>query len=305
MTNASSGAGMVVGHYRVSVNGVTLHYVASGPLDAPAVMLLHGFPQSWLIWRGVMPALAQRYRTIAVDLRGYGESDKPPGSEGYDKRTMAADIHALMERLGLQRTLLIGHDRGARVARRYALDYPDPLAGAALLDILPLEWVYDRLSAAEVAQRYWHWVFHLVPELPERLIAGHEGDYLAALFGRTPGFVERLHASGAWDEYLRAFRQPGAVAAALNDYRATYAVDLPRYRQERAQGRQVRVPVLLLWGERGNLGGRPVLDAWREVARDVRGIELAGCGHYLPEEQPETVARHLLAFADECFAAGG
>lgn len=301
MTNVSSGRN----HHRAAVNGVTLHYIENGPLDAPALILLHGFPQSWLIWRAVMPALDQRYHTIAVDLRGYGESDKPPGIEGYDKRTMAADIHALVEQLGLQRPLLlIGHDRGARVARRYALDYPDELAGAALLDILPVEWVYDRLSAAEVAQRYWHWVFHLVPELPERLIAGREDDYLAALFGRTPGFLQWLHADGAWNEYLRAFRQPGAVAAALNDYRATYAVDVPRYREERAQGRRVRVPLLLLWGERGNLGGRPVLDAWCEVADDVRGIELEGCGHYLPEEQPETVAAHLLAFADERFAGG-
>lgn len=140
--------------------------------------------------------------------------------------------------------------------------------------------------------------------MSERLIAGREDDYLAAHFGRTPGFLDWLRTSGAWDEYLRAFRQPGAVAAALNDYRATYAMDVPRYRQEQAQGLRVRVPVLLLWGERGNLGGRPVLEAWREVASDVRGIELAECGHYLPEEQPETVARHLLAFADERFAGG-
>ena len=303
MTNASGSADTGVVHHRATVNGVTLHYVAAGPLDTPAVILLHGFPQNWLIWRGVLPALALRYRTVAVDLRGYGESDKPPGIEGYDKRTMAADIHALVGQLGLRQPLVVGHDRGARVARRYALDYPDELAGAALLDILPAEWVYDRLSAAEVAQRYWHWVFHLIPELPEQLIAGREDDYLTAVFGRTPGFLKWLHTSGAWDEYLRAFRQPGAVAAVLNDYRATYAVDVPRYREERTQGTQVRVPVLLLWGERGNLGGRPVLDAWREVASDVRGIELAECGHYLPEEQPDTVARHLLSFADERFAS--
>lgn len=276
-----------------------------GGNEAAPLVLLHGFPQTWLMWRLVLPALMARHHVVAVDLRGYGDSAKPAGPVGYDKGRMAADIHALVGQLGLARPVLVGHNRGGRVARRYALDWPGELAGVALLDILPAEWVYDELTAAEVARRYWHWVFHLVPELPERLIDGHEEVYLERFFARTPGLLERLRADGAWLEYRRAWLQPGAVAAALNDYRATYTIDVPRYRAERAAGRRLAPPCLLLWGDRGNLADQRVLEIWRAVASDVRGAAIADCGHYLPEERPEAVAGHLLQFARECFGARG
>lgn len=290
-----------VAHGYATVNGVRLHYAESGAHGARSLILLHGFPQSWLIWRLVMPLLAARYHVVAVDLRGYGDSAKPEGQAGYDKGTMAADIHTLTQTLGIARPLLIGHDRGARVTRRYALDYPDTLVGAALLDILPVEWVYDTLPPEYLARKYWHWIFHLVPNLPEQLIMGREGAYLTAIFGRTPGFVDQIRADGAWDAYLQAFRQPGAIAAALNDYRATYSVDVPRYRAERAAGTRVKVPLLLVWGATGNLAGLPVVDIWREVAEDAHGYEVADCGHYLPEQQPTVVADHLLRYADRLF----
>ena len=292
-------------HARAEVNGIWLHYVRGGGNEAAPLVLLHGFPQTWLMWRLVLPALTARHHVVAVDLRGYGDSAKPAGPAGYDQGQLAADIHALVRQLGLERPVLIGHDRGGRVARRYALDWPGELAGVALLDILPAEWVYDRLSAAEVARRYWHWVFHLVPELPERLIDGHEEVYLERFFARSPGLLERLHADGAWLEYRRAWLQPGAVAAALNDYRATYTIDVPRYRAERAAGRRLAPSCLLLWGDGGNLADQRVLEIWRAVASDVRGATISDCGHYLPEEQPEVVAGHLLQFARECFGARG
>lgn len=292
-----------VTHSDLGVNGIRLHYATGGTNDAEPLVLLHGFPQSWVMWRRVWPALAERHRVIAVDLRGYGDSEKPPGIEEYDKGMMAADVHALVRHLGLGRFVLIGHDRGGRVARRYALDYPDDLAGVALLDILPVEYVYDHYTAAEIARRYWHWVFHLVPELPEQLIAGHEVEYLERFFMRTPGLLEGMRADGAWEAYRAAFLQPGAVAAALSDYRAIYAVDVPRYRAERAAGTRVTVPMLLFWGENGNLAERPVLDVWRAVADDVQGFSIPNCGHYLPEEQPEIVQEHLLVFARARFDA--
>jgi pimeloyl-ACP methyl ester carboxylesterase len=153
-----------------------------------------------------------------------------------------------------------------------------------------------------MAQRYWHWMFHLVPDLPERLITGREEAYLSRFFARSPGLLARLRADGAWNEYLRAFLQPGAIAAALNDYRATFAVDVPRYRAEREAGRRITAPTLLLWGEGGNLAERPVLDIWAPVADNVRGAMIAQCGHYLPEERPAEVTAHLLEFAACCFA---
>ncbi len=289
-------------HARAEFGDIWLHYVRGGADEARTVVLLHGFPQSWLMWRLVLPELMERYHVVAVDLRGYGDSAKPTGEEGYDKGTMAADIHALVRRLGLHRPLIVGHDRGGRVARRYALDHPRSVRGVALLDILPVEHIYDTLTAAEVARRYWHWVFQVVPELPERLIEGHEEDYLTSFFARTPELLARLRVDGAWLEYRRCFLQPGAVAAALGDYRATYRVDLPRYRAENAAGKRLTAPTLLLWGDRGNLADQPVLDIWRKVATEVRGEVILQCGHYLPEEQPAIVAAHLLRFADECFA---
>jgi pimeloyl-ACP methyl ester carboxylesterase len=291
-----------ISHHWLDLEDIRLHYVEGGNDAGPPLMLLHGFPQSWVMWRKVLPLLLASYHVIAVDLPGYGDSAKPDDPPRYDKGRMAADIRAVARHLALPPYLLVGHDRGARVARRYALDYPEDLVGAALLDILPAEYVYHRLSAAEVARRYWHWVFHIVPTLPEQLITGREEAYLTAVFMRDPDYFGRLRSDAAWTEYLRAFRQPGAVAAMLNDYRATYRVDVPRYQAEREAVRRIDMPVLLLWGERGNLGGQPVLDIWREVASDIRGVEIAGCGHYLPEEQPEIVTRHILRFAVERFA---
>src|SRR5947199_6005509 len=191
-------------HATAQVNGIHLHYVEGGDRAAPPLVLLHGFPESWLMWRLVLPELLASHRVVAVDLRGYGDSAKPPPEAGYDKGTMAADIRALARHLGLGRLVLIGHDRGARVARRYGLDYPDELAGVALLDILPVEHVYAR-PASYVAERYWHWVFQVVPELPERLIDGREELYLERFFARAPGLLERLRADGSWLEHRRAF----------------------------------------------------------------------------------------------------
>ncbi len=290
-------------HGRIAIDDIWLHYVRGGENLAQPIILLHGFPQSWVMWRLILPDLMARHHVVAVDLRGYGDSAKPAGEQGYDKGTMADDLAALIAHLGLVEPLIVGHDRGARVARRYALDHPARLRGLALLDILPVEYVYDRLSAAEVSERYWHWVFHLVDELPEQLIAGHEEEYLERFLSRSPGLLARLKADGSWLEYRRCWLQPGAIAASLNDYRATYRQDVPRYRAERKSGRQLTTPTLLLWGNRGNLSNQPVLDIWRQVATDVRGQSLAGCGHYLAEEQPAVVTEALLRFAAERFAA--
>ena len=293
-----------VTHCDDTVNSVRLHYVRAGEDTADPIVLLHGFPQSWMMWRLILATLAANHFVVAVDLRGYGDSEKPPRKAGHDQGTKASDVRALVQHLSLERVVIVGHDRGARVARRYALDYPEDLAGVALLDILPAEYVYDGLTAGEAAWRYWHWVFHLVPELPEQLIIGREDAYLERFFGRTPEFLGQLHSDGAYREYRRAFLQPGAVGAALADYRDTYEVDVPRYRAERAVGVRVTVPVALLWGDRGNLAGQPVPEIWREVATDVRdAVEIENCGHYLPEEQPRVVAEHLLRFAGECFEA--
>jgi len=274
------------------VNGVRLHYVSQG--EGPLVVLLHGWPQTWYCWRKLIPALARRHTVVAPDLRGYGLSDKPPA--GYDKRTMAADVRALARHLGHQRlALLAGHDRGARVAHRYALDHPGEVERIALLDIVPTRETFRRADAT-IARGYWHWLFHLQPDLPELLVGGNVEAYLRWFLERWT--VNRPAVEEAVPEYVRAFSAPGALRAGFDDYRATFPDDLDADEASAAAGERLRMPLLVLWGAAGLPSRLPVLDIWRDYATDVRGQEIAECGHFLPEERPTEVADHLLRFLD-------
>ncbi|MEV0070879.1 MULTISPECIES: alpha/beta hydrolase [unclassified Amycolatopsis] len=258
------------------------------------VVLLHGWPQTGLCWRHVLPALAERYTVVVPDLRGYGSSGL--AATGYDKRATAADLHQLIVHLGHGSALVAGHDRGARVAHRWALDHPGDVRRLALLDILPTREVmttYDRRSATAM----WHWFFHLQPELPELLLAGNVEPYLNFFFRRP-------RASGAIDdetfeEYVSAFSEPGHLRASLEDYRAGFGVDLDLDERDHTDGNVLGQPLLLLWGGDGGLRDKDVLGVWRQYATDVRGTAVAECGHYVPEEQPAVVAAELLAFFGE------
>lgn len=257
-------------------------------------MLLHGWPQTSLCWRHLIPELARNYTVIAPDLRGYGESGFAAG--GYDKRSVAADLHELVRHVGFDRAeLVVGHDRGARVAHRWALDRPADVGRLALLDILPTREVmttFDRSSAAAM----WHWFFHLQPDLPELLIDGNVEAYLRY-------FLQPPMTAGAIDEavfkaYVRAFESPGRLHASFEDYRNGFGIDLTLDEADYEAGRHVARPVLALWGGDGGLGGKDVLGVWRRYAISVSGRPLTGCGHYLPEEKPAEVLDELLAFAD-------
>ena len=274
------------------VNGTRIAYRRSG--RGYPVLLLHGYPQTMRMWRRVVPSLAARFDVVAMDLRGYGDSARPPAEAGYDKRTMAGDALALARHLGWNdKFLVVGHDRGARAARRLAADHPEALSGAMLLDIMPMEWVFSQ-GPGGYARRYWHWYFQLQRGLAEQLIRSDPRAYAATFFARSrqpldPDDVEH---------YLTVFAGPGAVEAGLADYRAAFDVDRPRWEAEVAQGLRVQVPLYLLWGQHGNLGDAPVLDVWRQVALDVRGEAVPESAHYIPEEQPEATVRHILRFAD-------
>ncbi|MFB5661513.1 alpha/beta fold hydrolase [Alteribacillus sp. HJP-4] len=286
--------GEYIEHGYVKYNNVTLHYVTAGKKDAPLCILLHGFPQTWLTWRYVIPKLTDHFRVAALDLRGYGKSDKPEGMENYDKKAMAGDIKVLLQHLNVPKALIAGHDRGGRVARRLALDYPEFVTGLVLIDILPMEYVYNSITAADAATKYWHWVFQVVEELPEEMLKGKEEVYLKFLLSRGDGLFEKFSSDGSWNEYLAAWKQPGAVLAALNDYRAAYNIDLPRYRTEKQP--TIDMPALLLWGEKGNLTGLPVTEIWNRIIPGVTGKEIKNCGHYVPEEKPEETAENIIEF---------
>ena len=272
------------------VNGIRLHYLRAG--DGPPVVLLHGWPETSDMWRHVLPALAERHTVIAPDLRGYGRTDAPPS--GYDKRTTAADVRALVRDLGLGPVAVAGHDRGARVAHRWALDHPEEVERLAVLDIVPTREVIRRFDAT-LAAGFWHWLFHMQPDLPEALVSGREAAYLEWFFERWAWRRAAIDRETI-DSYVRAFSRPGRLRAGFEDYRATLTDDLPADEESFAAGRRLEMPVLALWGAQGLVGGLPVAEIWREYATDVRAEAIADCGHFVAEEQPAVVAERLRAF---------
>lgn len=281
-------------HY-ITIDNTKLHYVTGGIDDGPVCLLLHGFPQSWITWRNVIPYLEAHYKIIAVDLRGYGDSDKPEGIENYTNKIMAQDITEILAAQNVTSAYVVGHDRGARVARRLAYDHPELINRLALIEIMPMEYVYS-LSAEEAAKKYWHWVFQVVPDLPETLISGKEEEYLKFLLSRGDGLFELLNSDGSWDEYLAHWKKPGAVKAVLSDYRASYKFDLPEYQEKIESADKLNIETLLLWGENGNLSGLPVEEIWKKSINNVTGYELKNCGHYLLEEKGEETAQYILEF---------
>ncbi len=269
---------------------VRIHYRRAGA--GPPLVLLHGYPQTGHMWRKVMPALAERFTVVAPDLRGYGDSDRPPS--GYDKRTMASDIADLIRALGLGPVVLVGHDRGARVAHRFALDHSALLTRLVLLDIAPTYDVFASTDQASARVR-WHWFFHQVPDLPEALTAGREDVYLRYLYkawAYNPAAIEEE----AVQEYLRCFRQAGAMRAAFDDYRAGATLDLEHDGADR--DRKIAVPTLVLWGESARTAqAADMLGVWRARCADpIEGSPVADCGHFIPEEQPGAVVDAIVRF---------
>lgn len=278
-------------HHTAQINGIRMHYLEAG--TGPAVLLLHGYPETHYAWRHQWPILAGRYRVIAPDLRGYGATDKP--DTGYDKRSMAADIRALMAHCGIERAAIVGHDRGARVATRFAKDYPDAIDRLVVIDNIPTRVVFQATDA-RLAKLYWFFYFQQVQHLPEALVAGREELFLRHFFDSwsyAPGAI----GDEAVAEYVRAYARPGAFRGAFNDYRAG-PTDLAQ--DEADADRLIACPTLAMWGADFDLVGRAfdVLAVWQGMASDVRGVAIPRCGHLPPEEQPERVNAELVAFLE-------
>jgi pimeloyl-ACP methyl ester carboxylesterase len=272
-------------HHAAFVNGVRLHYVRAGAGDP--VVLLHGWPQTWYQWRKIIPALAQHYTVIAPDMRGFGESSKP--IDGYDKRTVAEDIHQLVRQLGFERIFLVGHDMGGPVAYAYACAHREEVRRLVILDV---EITIDEETVAGYFTRLFHLSFHAEPDIAVALVSGRERVYLTH-------FYRNCYNPGAFshediDEYVAAFSAPGAMRASMAHYGAIWT-DL-EHNQENAKT-PLEMPVLALGGAM-SFGDRVVAGA-RRIARDVRGGTVPRCAHWIAEEQPEALVRELLAFFAE------
>lgn len=281
---------------QVAVDGATIHFVTAG--SGPPLLLLHGYPQTHVLWHRVAPRLAEHFTVVAADLRGYGDSAKPPGGDdhaGYAKRTMAQDQVAVMEQLGFSRFAVAGHDRGARVAYRMALDHPGRVSRLAVLDIVPTAAMWEGVDQAFGMGAY-HWFFLAQPfDLPESLIGAEPEYFLRTMLARWSGTPDAF-APEAMAEYVAHFRDPACIHASCEDYRAGATLDRDHDLADRERGHRISCPVLVLWGAgRGGRGGRDWLGTWREWATDVRGRGLP-CGHFLPEEAPEETYAALHAF---------
>ncbi|WP_019451143.1 alpha/beta hydrolase [Cupriavidus sp. BIS7] len=282
--------------HRVDHDGVTIHAVVGG--EGPPLLLLHGHPQTHVIWHKVAGELARHFTVVATDLRGYGDSDKPtglPDHSNYSKRTMAADQLAVMRALGFERFRVLAHDRGARVAHRLAVDHPQAVEKLVTLDIAPTLAMYAQTNEA-FARAYYHWFFLIRPApFPETLIEADPELYLRQTMGsRSAGLAP--FTEEALSEYLRGLRQPGAAHGLCEDYRASAGIDLEHDRADIEAGRMIECEMLALWGADGAVGKcfQP-LEEWRKVARRVTGHALP-CGHYIAEEIPEQLLAEVFPF---------
>jgi haloacetate dehalogenase len=266
------------------------------------LLLLHGFPQTHLMWRSVAPQLIENFDVVCADLRGYGRSDCPrsrPDHTPYTKREMARDMVSVMERLGFSQFSVAGHDRGGRVAYRLALDNPGRVDRLAVLDVVPTGMAWDRADA-DFALGFWPWSLLAQPEpLPERILSA-AGDAIvdAALGGwGSPAAVFPAEVRAA---YVDALRDPARIHAICEEYRAAATLDREHDEADRLNGRRIACPLLALWSADGPLGtwyaqeGGP-LALWRTWGDDVRGHELRA-GHFFPEEVPEPTAEALRRF---------
>lgn len=275
----------------IDVDGARIFVRWSG--SGPPLLLLHGYPQTHAIWHKVAPALSKEFTVVVADLRGYGDSSKPSGNGAYAKRAMARDQVQVMKALGFETFFVAGHDRGARVTHRMALDHPDRVLKAAVLDIVPTQIVFDTVNK-QVATDYFHWYFLIQPNgLPERLIASDPEFFLRCVLNSWTD-DESAFDPRAFFEYKRCMSNPETIRAMCDDFRASASIDLVHDKQD--EERPMEPPFLVLWGAHGPMSrSYDILGTWNGKARNLHGTGLE-CGHFLPEEAPQATAEALRSF---------
>jgi pimeloyl-ACP methyl ester carboxylesterase len=279
---------MEIGHQSLRLARVALHVASTG--SGVPVVLLHGWPQTWHEWRKVIPLLAGRYRLIVPDLPGLGDSSRP--ESGYDKKTIAADLREMCERLELGRFHLVGHDWGGPTAFALACALPEAVRSLSILDVT-IPGIGPDISQGG---RRWHHAFHMTPDLPELLVQGREREYLS-WFYREFSWQRDAIGEADVDEYVRCYSRPGALRAGFEYYR-NIPKDSADNRAILEAGFRLPMPVLAIGGARTEARGRgrEPLQSLRAIADDVQGGTLPDCGHFIPEEQPALLAARLLEF---------
>ncbi|MEJ1157735.1 alpha/beta fold hydrolase [Prosthecomicrobium sp. N25] len=290
----------------VEIDGQSIFARVGGRAGAPAIVLLHGYPQDHAMWHRIAPALSARFRVVVPDLRGYGRSSIPAVEADHaqmSKRRMAGDVLGLMRRLGSERFAVVGHDRGARVAYRLAFDHPGAVSGLALLDIVPTPVMWERMDAT-FSRKVYHWSFLAQPApVPETMIAKAPIEHLfQTLASWTVEKDLSAFDPGALAHYRAAFRDPARIAAACEDYRAGATIDVEHDEADRAAGRKIVVPTLIVWGSAGLPADAKAkesgpLAVWRDWCVEVDGGPVEA-GHFLAEENPEATLRLLLPYLE-------
>ncbi len=284
-------------HQIIDTGEVLIHTWVAGH-GKEAVLLLHGHPESHLMWHKVAPELAKDYTVVVPDLRGYGESSKPHGKadhSSYSKRAMSDDQVFVMKELGFERFHIVGHDRGGRVCHRMMTDHSDKVKSAVILDIIPTIDVYERTDQM-IATKYWHWFFYIQAEpFPENFL-GSQPEYFirSNILKKTiPGsLAEDTFPEDIVQEYIRYYSDPATVHAIAEDYRASVTVDWELDMQDR--NKKLEVPLMCIWGSDGNICKIwDVVDIWSRLAVDVKGYGVPGCGHFVPEEKPEVTVEKI------------
>jgi haloacetate dehalogenase len=286
----------------IKTSGTTIHTVYGGNRNGPPLLLLHGIPETHVLWRKVAPALAQDYFIVMPDLRGYGDSGKPPGGGdhfAYSKRAMAQDQVEVMQHLGFGKFALVGHDRGGRAAHRMALDHPEALTKLVILDIVPTYLLYQNITQ-EFATIFYHWFLLVQPTpFPETMVANSAEYFLKctllwlgghSLNEPVPDFV----GPDVFREYLRTFQQPETIHAICEDYRAAASIDLAHDKAD--LDKKIQCPLLVLWSEKGPFHRMyNVLQTWQDRAVEAHGHAMP-TGHFLPEQMSEELTQELRSF---------
>jgi haloacetate dehalogenase len=284
--------------FLIEVNGVRIMARKGG--SGRPLLLLHGHPQTHAIWHRVAQQLAKSFTVVMTDLRGYGDSSKPQGTQdhlNYSKRVMASDQIEVMRHFGFAEFDVLAHDRGARVAHRLALDHPKSVKRLVLLDIAPTLVMYEKTSN-QFARSHWHWFFLIQPApMPERLIEADPAAYVRDVLGRRSAGLAPFDAR-ALAEYVRCIELPGTAHGLCEDYRASASIDLVHDQLDLDDKNFVKQPLLVLWGEQGVVHQcfEP-LKEWSKLAQNVQGRALP-CGHYIPEEAPELLLQQVQLFLD-------